>query len=52
MPMAAMLNASMVRGILFPIPAISLILVLPVATNMAPAQRKRVIFMYPWNGDM
>ena len=40
----AMKNAVMVKGILFPIPTISLMFLLPVATKIAPAQKNRVIF--------
>ena len=40
----AMKNAAMVKGILFPIPTISLMFRLPVATKIAPAQKNRVIF--------
>ena len=38
-----MRNANIVIGMLFPIPAISLILVLCVATAIAPAQKNSVI---------
>ena len=40
---APMKKAAMVKGIRRPMPAISLIFVFPVATKIAPAQKKRVI---------
>ena len=37
-------NAAIVMGIRLPIPTISLMYFLPVASKMAPAQKNRVIF--------
>ena len=49
-PNAVMLKASIVTGICLPIPAISLMFFFPVATIIAPAHIKSVIFMNPWKG--
>ncbi|KKM26264.1 hypothetical protein LCGC14_1586550, partial [marine sediment metagenome] len=45
---APMKKQASVTGILFPIPAIWLIFLVPVATNMAPAQKKSVILESAW----
>ncbi len=49
-PNAVMVNASIVTGIFFPTPPISLMFFFPVTTIIAPAQRNNVIFMNPWKG--
>ena len=49
-PSAPMENATIVTGIVLPIPAISLMFFLPVTTIIAPAHINSVIFMNPWKG--